>query len=140
MALVGYTTRTDLSRFRGLLFGALIGLIAASVAFIFTGGSTFNLIIGYAGVLIFSGLTAYDTQRIKNDYLQFGSSYGVAAAGKRSVYDALTMYLNFINMFQILLSLFGGRAACKRAAAALGALVGQQHRRGQVPVAVERWV
>ena len=54
-------------------------------------------------------MTAYDTQRIKTNYLQFGGSYGAAMAGKRSVYDALTLYLNFINLFMFLLQLFGQR-------------------------------
>jgi FtsH-binding integral membrane protein len=65
--------------------------------------------ISVLGVLIFTGLTAYDTQRIKTSYLQYGSSYGTAMAGKRSVYDALGLYLNFINLFMFLLQLFGQR-------------------------------
>ncbi len=106
MAAVGYTTRTDLSRFRGLLFGALIGLIAASVAFIFTGGSTFNLIIGYAGVLIFSGLTAYDIQRLKA--MQAQGFANADSAEKMAIFGALRLYLDFINLFISLLRIFGG--------------------------------
>jgi hypothetical protein len=106
MAVVGYTTRTDLSRFRGLLFGALIGLIAASVAFIFTGGSTFNLIIGYAGVLIFSGLTAYDIQRLKT--MQAQGFANAESAEKLAIFGALRLYLDFINLFISLLRIFGG--------------------------------
>jgi FtsH-binding integral membrane protein len=106
MAVVGYTTRTDLSRFRGLLFGALIGLIAASVAFIFTGGSTFNLIIGYAGVLIFSGLTAYDIQRLKA--MQAQGFANAESAEKLAIVGALRLYLDFINLFISLLRIFGG--------------------------------
>jgi hypothetical protein len=106
MAVIGYTTRTDLSRFRGLLFGALIGLIAASVAFIFTGGSTFNLIIGYAGVLIFSGLTAYDIQRLKT--MQAQGFANAESAEKAAIFGALRLYLDFINLFISLLRIFGG--------------------------------
>jgi hypothetical protein len=106
MAAVGYTTHTDLSRFRGLLFGALIGLIAASVAFIFTGGSTFNLIIGYAGVLIFSGLTAYDIQRLKATAAQGFAN--AESAEKLAIFGALRLYLDFINLFISLLRIFGG--------------------------------
>jgi FtsH-binding integral membrane protein len=65
--------------------------------------------VSILGVVIFVGLTAYDTQRIKVSYLQYGSSYGVQMAGKRSVYDALTLYLNFINLFMFLLQMFGQR-------------------------------
>jgi len=106
MALVGYTTKTDLSKFRGLLFGALIGLIVASVVFIFTGGSTFNLIIGYLGVLVFSGLTAYDLQRLKAMRAQgFGNTQ---QAEKLAIFGALRLYLDFINLFISLLRIFGG--------------------------------
>ena len=65
MALYGYATKRDLSSWGGILFGALIGLIVASVVFIFVGGSTFNLVLGIFGVIIFAGLTAYDMQKIK---------------------------------------------------------------------------
>jgi uncharacterized protein len=106
MALVGYTTHTDLTRFRGILFGALIGLIVASFVFIFVGGSTLNLIIGFFGVIIFSGLTAYDIQRIKVMQQQ-----GVAsgrAADKLAIFGALMLYLDFVNLFISLLRIFGG--------------------------------
>jgi len=87
-------------------FGALIGLIAASVAFIFTGGSTFNLIIGYAGVLIFSGLTAYDIQRLKA--MQAQGFANADSAEKMAIFGALRLYLDFINLFISLLRIFGG--------------------------------
>jgi len=106
MAIVGYTTHTDLTRFRGILFGALIGLIVASVVFIFVGGSTLNLVIGFFGVIIFSGLTAYDIQRIKVMQQQ-----GVAsgrAAEKLAIFGALMLYLDFVNLFISLLRIFGG--------------------------------
>jgi FtsH-binding integral membrane protein len=106
MAVVGYTTQTDLSRFRGILFGALIGLIAASVAFVFTGGSAFNLVIGFAGVLIFSGLTAYDIQQIK--LMQIRGVPSGATADKLAIFGALRLYLDFVNLFISLLRIFGG--------------------------------
>jgi len=107
MALYGYTTARDLSGLRGILFGALIGLIAASIAFLFIGGSTFNFVLGCAGVLIFSGLTAYDMQKIK----QIGMS-GIAKGDneqKAAIFGALSLYLDFINLFISLLRIFGGR-------------------------------
>ena len=106
MALVGYTTTTDLSRFRGILFGALIGIVAASFAYIFVGGSTLNLVIGYAGVLVFSGLTAYDMQQIKAMRVR-GVPSG-AAGEKLAIFGALRLYLDFINLFISLLRIFGG--------------------------------
>ena len=106
MAIVGYTTKTDLSRFRGILFGALIGIVAASFAYIFVGGSTLNLVIGYAGVLIFSGLTAYDMQQIKA--MRLGGVPSGAAGDKLAIFGALRLYLDFINLFISLLRIFGG--------------------------------
>jgi FtsH-binding integral membrane protein len=107
MALVGYTTKTDLTRFRGILYGGLIGIVAASFAYIFVGGGTLNLVIGYAGVLIFSGLTAYDIQQIKAQRIR-GMASG-ASTEKLAIYGALRLYLDFINLFISLLRIFGGR-------------------------------
>jgi uncharacterized protein len=106
MALYGYATKRDLSSWGGILFGALIGLIVASVVFAFTGGSTLNLIIGWAGVIIFSGLTAYDMQRIK----EIGRSgmYDANTAQKLAIFGALALYLDFINLVISLLRIFGG--------------------------------
>ena len=106
MAVYGYTTKRDLTGLRPILFGALIGLIVASVVFAFTGGSTLNLIIGWAGVIIFSGLTAYDMQRIK----QIGRSgmYDENTAQKLAIFGALALYLDFINLVISLLRIFGG--------------------------------
>jgi FtsH-binding integral membrane protein len=87
----------------------LIGVLIAMLVNFFLHSSALQFAISVMGVLVFTGLTAYDTQRIKTTYLQFGASYGVAMAGKRSVYDALTLYLNFINLFMFLLQLFGQR-------------------------------
>ena len=105
MALIGYTTKKDLSALGPILFGALIGLIVASIVFMFVGGSTFNLIIGWAGVIIFAGLTAYDMQKIK----QMGASNMGSADNvqKFAIFGALALYLDFINIFLFLLRIFG---------------------------------
>jgi FtsH-binding integral membrane protein len=105
MALIGYTTKKDLSALGPILFAALIGLIVASIAFIFVGGSTFNLILGWGGVIIFSGLTMYDMQKIK----QMGAAnFGDAdTTQKYAILGALSLYLDFINLFISLLRIFG---------------------------------
>jgi FtsH-binding integral membrane protein len=107
MSLVGYTTKTDLSRFGGILYGALIGIVVASIAFVFVGGSTLNLVIGYAGVLIFSALTAYDIQRLKT--MRATGFANTQQAEKLAIFGALRLYLDFINLFISLLRIFGGR-------------------------------
>jgi FtsH-binding integral membrane protein len=108
-SLFGYVTKMDMTKFGSFLFMGLIGVLLAMVVNIFLHSSALQFAISVMGVLVFVGLTAYDTQRIKTTYLQYGASYGVAMAGKRSVYDALTLYLNFINLFMFLLQLFGQR-------------------------------
>lgn len=108
-SLYGYTTGRNLTSMGSFFFMGLIGIILASVVNIFLHSSALQFAISILGVFIFVGLTAYDTQRIKADYVQFGSSYGVDMANKRSVYDALQLYLNFINLFMFLLQLFGQR-------------------------------
>jgi len=108
-SLYGYTAKRDLTSFGSFLIMGLIGILIAMVVNIFLHSPAVAFAISILGVLIFVGLTAYDTQRIKTSYLQYGSSYGVEMAGKRSVYDALTLYLNFINLFLFLLQLFGQR-------------------------------
>jgi uncharacterized protein len=108
-SLYGYTAKRDLTSFGSFLIMGLIGILIAMVVNIFLHSPAVAFAISILGVLIFVGLTAYDTQRIKVTYLQYGTSYGVAMAGKRSVYDALTLYLNFINLFMFLLQLFGQR-------------------------------
>jgi FtsH-binding integral membrane protein len=108
MAVYGYTTQRDLSGLGSILFGALIGLIVASIVYAFVGGSTFNLILGFAGVVIFAGLTAYDMQKIKE--------IGARGAGnaettqKLAIIGALALYLDFINLVISLLRIFGGRS------------------------------
>lgn len=108
MALIGTITRKDLTSLGNLLFMALIGLLIASIVNIFWANDTLYWIVTYAGVLIFVGLTAYDAQKVKNMYLQIGTE-NPEAAGKVAVLGALTLYLDFINLFLYLLRIFGGR-------------------------------
>ena len=108
-SLYGYTAKRDLTSFGSFLIMGLIGIVIAGLVNMFLQSSMLYFVISVAGVLIFAGLTAYDTQRIKTSYMQYGASYGTAMAGKRSVYDALSLYLNFINLFMLLLQLLGNR-------------------------------
>ncbi len=104
MSLYGYTTKRSLVSWRSFLFMGLIGLIIAMVVNIFMQSELLHFVISVAGVLLFCGLTAYDTQRIKDVYRE---SDGQAVMVKKSVMGALSLYLNFINMFILLLHLFG---------------------------------
>jgi FtsH-binding integral membrane protein len=108
-SLYGYTTKSDLTRFGGFLMMGLFGIIIASLANFFFQSSALQFAISIIGVVVFTGLTAYDTQRIKSSYQQFAYAEGFALAAKRSVYDALSLYLNFINLFMMLLQLMGNR-------------------------------
>ena len=109
MSAYGYSTKADLSRFGSFLMMGLIGVVIASVVNMFMQSTAMQFVISIVGVLVFVGLTAYDTQRIKNSYSQMAYAEGVDGAAKRSVYDALSLYLNFINLFMLLLNLFGNR-------------------------------
>jgi FtsH-binding integral membrane protein len=109
MSAWGYTTRTDLTKFGSFLFMGLIGVILASVVNIFVRSTELQFIVSIVGVLVFVGLTAFDTQRIKANYLQFAYADGPEQAAKRSVMDALQLFLNFINLFLLLLQLTGNR-------------------------------
>jgi len=109
MSAWGYTTNRDLSRMGSFLMMGLFGIIIASLVNIFLQSSGMQFLISIIGVVVFTGLTAYDTQRIKADYVQFAYADGPEQAAKRSVYDALNLYLNFINLFMMLLSLLGNR-------------------------------
>ncbi len=106
MSLYGYTTKTDLSRFGSFLLMGLIGIIIASLVNLFIGSNTLQFVISIIGVIVFVGLTAYDTQRIKEMYLE---SDTVEIADKKAVLGALALYLDFINLFMLLLQLFGQR-------------------------------
>ncbi|MDI2090033.1 Bax inhibitor-1/YccA family protein [Commensalibacter oyaizuii] len=109
MSLWGYTTRKDLSGIGSFLMMGLFGLILAMVVNIFTQSSAMSMLISVIGVFIFTGLAATDTQRIRLSYENFYQYGGAEMAAKHSVYDALTLYLNFINLFQFLLQLMGVR-------------------------------
>jgi hypothetical protein len=106
LSLYGYTTKKDLSGWGAFLFMGLIGIIIASLVNIFIGSSAIQFAVSVIGVLVFAGLTAYDTQQIKEMYFE-GDSSEVAA--KKSIMGALRLYLDFINLFIMLLQLFGNR-------------------------------
>ncbi len=106
MSLYGYTTKKDLSGWGSFLFMGLIGIIIASVVNIFVGSSALQFAISVIGVLVFVGLTAYDTQKIK---LMYAESDDSETMGKKSIMGALRLYLDFINLFIMLLHLFGDR-------------------------------
>lgn len=106
LSLFGYTTKKDLTGMGSFLMMGLIGIILASVVNIFLESSALQFTISVIGVLVFAGLTAYDTQRIKSSYYEGDAS---ETAAKKSLMGALSLYLNFINMFLMLLHLFGNR-------------------------------
>lgn len=108
LSLWGYTTKKDLSGIGTFLVMGLVGLIVASIANIFFQSGTLSWVISSVGVLLFAGLTAYDTQMIKNTYLQLRGSDS-DFIGKAAIMGALSLYLDFINMFQFLLSFMGNR-------------------------------
>ena len=111
MSIWGYSTRSDLTRMGSFLIMGLFGIIIASLVNIFVASAAMQFAISIIGVLVFVGLTAYDTQRIKNDYVQYVSAYGPDVAAKRSVYDSLMLMLNFINIFMFMLQLMGNRSS-----------------------------
>jgi FtsH-binding integral membrane protein len=106
MSIYGYTTKRDLTGMGSFLMMGLIGIIIASIVNIFLGWESLNFAISVLGVLIFVGLTAYDTQKIKNMYNAYDSA---ESSSKKAIMGALTLYLDFINLFIMLLRLFGQR-------------------------------
>lgn len=108
MSLVGLVTKKDLSKLGGILLMALIGLIIATVVNIFLVSDTLGWIINYVGVLIFVGLTAYDTQKIKQMMREYGTDINEQTQ-KMALMGSLSLYLDFINMFLYLLRIFGNR-------------------------------
>jgi FtsH-binding integral membrane protein len=106
MSLYGYTTRSDLSGFGSFLLMGLIGIVIASIVNIFVGSSALQFAISVIGVIVFVGLTAYDTQRIREMYLDSDTD---EVEGKKAILGALALYLDFINLFMMLLQLFGQR-------------------------------
>ena len=107
MAFIGYTTKTDLTSMGKILMMALIGLIIATVVNLFIKSSGFTLVLSYVGVLVFVGLTAYDSQKIKQMLLQAPDAG--EGAQKLALLGALSLYLDFINLFLYLLRIFGKR-------------------------------
>jgi len=108
MAVVGYTTKTDLTKFGSILMMGLIGIILASIVNMFLHSGTMEYVISFIGVLIFTGLTAYDVQKLKNIGMAAGPYQG-AQMDKLSIMGALTLYLDFINLFLFLLRFMGNR-------------------------------
>jgi uncharacterized protein len=106
MSLYGYTTRTDLTRFGAFLFMGLVGVLIASVVNLFVASDALHFAISVIGVIVFVGLTAYDTQRLKQLYLEVG---GGERADRLAVLGALRLYLDFINLFVLILQLSGDR-------------------------------
>ncbi|KQV73158.1 Bax inhibitor-1/YccA family protein [Rhizobium sp. Root1220] len=106
LSLYGYTTKRDLSAMGSFLMMGLFGLIIASIVNIFLASSAMQFAISAIGVLIFAGLTAYDTQRIKNMYYEADDA---TVAGRKAIMGALTLYLDFINLFMFLLQFMGNR-------------------------------
>jgi FtsH-binding integral membrane protein len=106
MSLYGYTTRKSLANWGSFLFMGLIGIIIAGLVNMFVGSTQLQMIISVVGVLVFVGLTAYDTQRIKEEYSEY---HDRETAGKLAIWGALRLYLDFINLFMMLLQLLGQR-------------------------------
>jgi len=107
MAIAGYTTNQDLTKFGSLMIMGLIGMIIASVVNMFLQSPGMSKIISYIGVAVFVGLTAYDVQKLKR--IGAGMEYGVADMKKMAIMGALTLYMDFINLFLSLLNIFGRR-------------------------------
>ena len=107
MALIGYTTKTDLTKLGSLLIMALIGIIIAALINMFLRSDGLSYIISFISVIVFTGLTAYDVQKLKDISAQVEN--GTEASAKMSIMGALTLYLDFINLFLALLRLFGSR-------------------------------
>lgn len=107
MAIIGYTTKTDLTKFGSILMMALVGIILASVVNFFMKSAAFDYFISFIGVLIFTGLTAYDVQKLKR--IGAGIEYQDANTNKLTIMGALNLYLDFVNLFLFLLRFMGNR-------------------------------
>lgn len=105
MAVLGYTTRTDLTKFGSIMMMGLAGIILASIVNFFANSDGLYYLISFGGVIVFTGLTAYDVQKLKR--IGAGQIEGSEDAGKQAIMGALTLYLDFINLFLFLLRLFG---------------------------------
>lgn len=107
MAVVGYTTKTDLTNFGSIMMMGLVGIIFASIINWFLQSPGMQYIISFIGVLVFTGLTAYDVQKLKR--IGAGVEFGVETTSKLVIMGALNLYLDFVNLFMFLLRIFGGR-------------------------------
>ena len=106
MSLWGYTTKQDLSKWTTFLMMGLIGVVIASIVNVFLGSTALQLVVSVVGVFVFTALTAWDVQRAKSDYLAYA---GTEHADKLAVWSALSLYLNLVNIFQLMLTFFGQR-------------------------------
>lgn len=106
MSLWGYTTHRDLTKFGSFLMMGVVGVVIASIVNIFLGSNVLQLVVSIVGVIVFTALTAWDTQNIK---MQYAEHHGHEVNSKLAVFGALSLYLNFVNIFQLLLSLTGER-------------------------------
>ncbi len=109
LSLWGYTTKRDISAWGSFLIMGVIGLIVASIVNIFLGSPAIQFAISVIGVLIFAGLTAFDTQKIKTDYIQHARHMDSEWLGKSAIMGALNLYLDFVNLFMFLLQFLGDR-------------------------------
>jgi uncharacterized protein len=109
LSLYGYTTKRDMTGFGSFLFMGLVGIMIASVVNLFIGSSALQFAVSIIGVFVFAGLTAWDTQRLKNEYIYGYASAGGDVAERAAITGALSLYLNFINLFTLLLQLLGQR-------------------------------
>jgi len=109
MAVFGYTTQTDLTSVGRILFAGLIAIVVAMIINIFIGSSQITFLISIGGVAVFSGLTAYHVQRLKNEFYQYAAEGGPEVVGKLSILGALSLYLAFINLFLSILRIIGRR-------------------------------
>ena len=109
LSLFGYTTKRDMTGMGSFLLMGLFGIIIASLVNIFIASSALQFVVSVIGVLVFAGLTAWDTQRLKNDYIYGYASQGGDIAERAAITGALSLYLNFINLFTLLLQLLGQR-------------------------------
>jgi FtsH-binding integral membrane protein len=107
MAVAGYTTNTDLTKFGSIMMMGLIGIIVASIFNMFMHSTQLEYIISYVGIAVFVGLTAYDVQKLKR--IGAGLEYGTSSTSKMALLGGLTLYLDFINLFLMILRLFGRR-------------------------------
>src|SRR4051812_40988283 len=109
LSLYGYTTKRDMTGMGSFLFMGLIGIVIASFVNLFLGSSMLQFAVSVIGVMVFAGLTAWDTQRLKNEYVYGYASAGGDVAERAAITGALSLYLNFINLFTLLLQLLGQR-------------------------------